>query len=258
MIERMAPLSEGDRAFVRSLVIHEDEAVLAFNKPSGLPVQTRNPDDRTLDQLMQAFARSNGKRPRLVHRLDALTSGVIIAARTQPDAARLSASFADRKVAKSYIALAHGAADWSEYDCDQALIRYRPADGVELMRTARPGEEGGQAARTRFEILGAWGGYRLVRARPETGRMHQIRAHLSALGLPIVGDPWYGGLMAIRGAACTRLFLHAASLRLEHPRAGTLRLDAPPPRDFTGPLEAIDADLSARLAALLTPAICAQ
>src|SRR5262249_3393992 len=84
-------ISDEDRAFVRSLVIHEDAAVLAFDKPSGLPVQTRNPDDRTLDRLMAAFAKSNGKRPRLVHRLDAQTSGVIVAAKTQPAAAALSA-----------------------------------------------------------------------------------------------------------------------------------------------------------------------
>ena len=74
------PVSDEDAAYVRALVIHEDSGIIAFNKPSGLPVQTRNVDDRTLDRLMAAFARSNGKRPRLVHRLDAQTSGVILAA----------------------------------------------------------------------------------------------------------------------------------------------------------------------------------
>src|ERR1700709_982749 len=90
-----------DRDFVRSLVLYEDGAIAAFNKPSGLPVQTRNPDDRTLDMLLAAFAKSNGKRPRLVHRLDAQTSGVIIAGKTQPAAAALSAAFAERDVQKT-------------------------------------------------------------------------------------------------------------------------------------------------------------
>ena len=102
------PVSAEDAAFVRSLVIHQDAAILALNKPAGLPVQTRNPDDRTLDALMAAFARSNGKRPRLVHRLDAQTSGVIVAAVTQPAAAALSAAFAGRQVAKTYLALVAG------------------------------------------------------------------------------------------------------------------------------------------------------
>ena len=102
------PVSEDDAAFVRGFVIHEDSGIIAFNKPSGLPVQTRNVEDRTLDRLMAAFARSNGKRPRLVHRLDAPTSGVIVAAKTQPAAAALSQSFADRLVDKTYLAVVTG------------------------------------------------------------------------------------------------------------------------------------------------------
>src|SRR5687767_8099720 len=103
-------ISEADRDFVRGLVIHNDPAILAFDKPSGLPVQTRNPDDRTLDMLLAAFAKSNGKRPRLVHRLDAQTSGVIVAGKTQPAAAALSAAFAGRDVTKTYLALVTGSA----------------------------------------------------------------------------------------------------------------------------------------------------
>ncbi|MEQ1783171.1 MAG: pseudouridine synthase, partial [Hyphomonadaceae bacterium] len=102
------PVSEEDAAYVRALVIHEDSGVLAFNKPAGLPVQTRNPDDRTLDRLLAAFARSNGKRPRLVHRLDAQTSGVIVACKTQPAAAALSEAFAERLVSKTYYAIVTG------------------------------------------------------------------------------------------------------------------------------------------------------
>jgi len=94
-------ISEMDQAFVRGLLMGETADVLAFNKPSGLPSQTRGNRARNLDHLLWAFARSNGKRPRLIHRLDAGTSGVIIAAKTKPAAARLSEAFAGRDVEKT-------------------------------------------------------------------------------------------------------------------------------------------------------------
>ena len=139
MVERAAPLSDADKDYVRGLLVFEDPAMLAFNKPSGLPVQTRNPDDRTLDMLLRAFEKSNGKRPRLVHRLDAQTSGIILAARTQPAAAALSEAFANRKVAKRYIALVSGVAPGEpEGVIDAPLARYRLRPELELMRVARP------------------------------------------------------------------------------------------------------------------------
>ena len=136
------PVSDDDAAFVRGLVIHEDSGMLAFNKPSGLPVQTRNVEDRTLDRLMAAFARSNGKRPRLVHRLDAQTSGVIVAAKTQPAAAALSQSFADRLVDKTYLAVVTGSPlPEGETEFSMALTRHIARPGLELMRAARPGDQ---------------------------------------------------------------------------------------------------------------------
>jgi 23S rRNA pseudouridine955/2504/2580 synthase len=222
-----------DAAFVRSLVMHEDEALLAFNKPAGLPVQTRNPDDRTLDGLLAAFARSNGKRPRLVHRLDAQTSGVIVAAKTQPAAAALSAAFAERTVRKVYLAIASGAQPDASGVVDVPLIRHRPQPQLELMRAARPGETGAQAALTRFRITASAGALHLVEAEPETGRMHQIRAHLSMIGLPIVGDVYYGGLTSLNGRPLPRLMLHALKLCGPHPSGGRFGLYAAPPADFT-------------------------
>jgi len=239
MIERAKPLSEEDSAFVRSLVIHEDAALLAFDKPSGLPVQTRNPDDRTLDMLLAAFAKSNGKRPRLVHRLDAQTSGVIVAGRTQPAAASLSAAFAGRDVVKTYLAIVSGPAfDAAEGEIDATLARYRPKPELELMRAARPGDEKPQAALTRWCVLASQGTTRLLRLTPETGRMHQLRAHLSIAGRPILGDPYYGGAASLKGESVPRLMLHAESLELPHPSGGRLALKAPPPKDFQAVLSA--------------------
>ena len=101
-------LSAEDTAFARTLVIHEDAHLIAFNKPSGLAVQTRGNRGPCLENLLPAFARSNGKLPRLVHRLDAGTSGLIIAAKTKPAAAHLSEQFAKRLARKTYLALVSG------------------------------------------------------------------------------------------------------------------------------------------------------
>lgn len=226
-------VSEEDAAFVRALVIHEDAAVLAFNKPSGLPVQTRDPDDRTLDRLLAAFARSNGKRPRLVHRLDAQTSGVIVAGKTQPAAAVLSQAFATRDVSKTYLAIVTGAAlDGSSGEINAELTRHIARPGLELMRAARPGDQKPQTALTRWRVLASGGASHLLELTPETGRMHQLRAHLSIIGRPILGDPYYGGAASLKGEAVPRLMLHAWKLELPHPAGERLALSAGPPSDF--------------------------
>lgn len=228
------PVSEEDVAFVRGLVIREDGGIIAFNKPAGLPVQTRNPEDRTLDRLMAAFARSNGKRPRLVHRLDAQTSGVIVACKTQPAAAALSQAFAERLVSKSYLAIVTGAPlPPGETEFSMPLARHIARPGLELMRAARPGDQNTQSAVTRWRTLASSGSTHLLSVEPQTGRMHQIRVHLSIEGRPILGDPYYGGAGTLKGQPVPRLMLHAASLDFPHPTAGgRIVINAPPPADF--------------------------
>lgn len=243
-------VSPEDRDYARGLVVHEDAAMLAFNKPSGLAVQTRNPDDRTLDALMAVFARSNGKRPRLVHRLDAQTSGIIIAGKTQPAAAALSAAFADREMKKVYLAMVAGEPPReSEGLIDIPLARYRPKPELELMRAARPGDEKPQSAVTRWRTLAASGSRRLLMLQPETGRMHQIRAHLSLTGQPIAGDPYYGGLTTLEGEPVERLMLHAWKLAGPHPVGGRFALMAAPPPDFAGFALLAGVDLASVLSA---------
>jgi RluA family pseudouridine synthase len=238
-------VSEADRAFARSLVLYEDDAVLAFNKPSGLPVQTRNPDDRTLDMLLAAFAKSNGKRPRLVHRLDAQTSGVIVAGKTQPAAAALSAAFAGRDVQKTYLAIVSGA-PFAEPagEIDIALSRYRPKPELELMRAARPGDDKPQPARTGWRVLASTGAAHLLSLAPETGRMHQIRAHLSLAGRPILGDPYYGGSTSLGGRHVPRLMLHAERLVAPHPLGGKFTVFSGMPADFRAVISTAGLDLA--------------
>lgn len=254
MTERAPPLDEEDIAYVRSLLFHEDAAMLAFNKPSGLPVQTRNPDDRTLDMLLRAFEKSNGKRPRLVHRLDAQTSGVIVAARTQPAAAALSAAFAKRLVEKTYLAIADGAvSDEAEGVIDAPLARYRARPELELMRVARPGDEKPQSAQTYWRRLAVEGSRQLLELRPKTGRMHQIRAHLAHAGMPIIGDLYYGGVGSLGGREVDRLMLHASSLSGPHPADGVFCLSTPPPADFAAMAEIAGPALAEGLAKLAEP-----
>ena len=226
-------MSELDKRFVRDLVLHEDAAILALNKPSGLPVQTRGNRGRTLDHLLWAFAKSNGKRPHLVHRLDAGTSGVIIAARTKPAAVALSEVFASRAVTKTYLAIVHGRPPGESGRCEGRIVK----DGRKVSVTQKQGI--GDEAHTDWVLLPpSTGSHSVLITVPYTGRMHQIRAHLAAMGCPIVGDLLYGSA-ANQGQDSPRLMLHAWQLKLPHPDGGMLNLEAPLPADYVSVLEAL-------------------
>ena len=221
-------ISPEDTAFVRAMVLHEDNSLIAFNKPAGLAVQAGSGVALSLDDLMAAFAKSNGKRPRLVHRLDQGTSGVIVAARTQPVAAKLSEAFAGRDVQKTYLALVKGRLPSAETGvADASLVKVE--EGVKSrMIIARPDRKGAQAARTGWRVLARQDEFGLMQMAPETGRMHQIRVHLMSLGCPILGDALYGEGQA----TAPRLMLHAAKLDLAHPEGERLVIEAPLPEDF--------------------------
>ena len=188
----------------------------------------RVPAHPAAHDLLAAFAKSNGKRPRLVHRLDQGTSGVMITARTQPAAAYLSEEFASRRTEKTYLALVRGALPaFNEGTLDTPLVKVAEA-GRPRMIAAKPDRKGAQAAVTHWRILTRAGDAALVEARPETGRMHQIRAHLSIAGMPILGDWLYG--TGAQGAP--RLMLHAAKLNVRHPDGMEMHFEAPLPEDF--------------------------
>ncbi len=227
-------ISAEDTALVRAMVLHEDNSLIAFNKPAGLAVQAGSGVARSLDDLMAAFAKSNGKRPRLVHRLDQGTSGVIVAAKTQPVAAKLSEAFAGRDVQKTYLALVKGRLPPAESGVANAALVKVEESGKSRMILARPDRKGAQAARTGWRVLARHGEFGLMQIAPETGRMHQIRVHLMALGCPILGDALYGEGQA----TAPRLMLHASKLDIPHPEGGRLVIDAPLPEDFRSAAEA--------------------
>lgn len=226
------PISPEDVAYARSLVVEEDAAVIAFNKPSGLAVQGGSGVARSLEDLLAAFAKSNGKQPRLVHRLDRDTSGVIIAARTKPAAAFFSEAFAGRDAKKTYLAVVCGGAPSPEAGEVALALKKSSRKGLDIMEVAKDG----QAALTRYRTLAAAPEAALVELQPETGRMHQLRAHMAAIGRPIAGDGKYGGLYRVGGTDIPRLLLHAAALDIPHPDGGRRTFVAPPPPDFAGVL----------------------
>jgi RluA family pseudouridine synthase len=227
-----ALLSAEEIAFARSLVIHEDAQILAFNKPAGLSSQGGRGQVHTLDDLLWAFAKSSGNRPRLVHRLDRDTSGVLLTARTKPAAGFLGKALMGRRVRKTYLAIvAPGPPDpaWGIID---APLRRDEQGREAYMRICPPDHPDAESARTRYRTLAVGDGAALVELSPETGRMHQLRVHLASIGRPIVGDARYGGALMLAGSPVPRLMLHAVALAFPHPAGGTRRLTAPPPEDF--------------------------
>ena len=224
-------LTEDEIAAVRSWVIHEDAQVIAFNKPSGLSSQGGRIKAHTLDDLLWAFARSNGKRPDLVHRLDRDTSGVILAAKTKPAAGFLGKAIQAHKFRKTYLALVSSAPEPASGDINAALVR-QEIGRESYMRVCAFDAKGAQGARSRYRTLSSGEDGALVELEPFTGRMHQLRVHMASIGRPLVGDVRYGGALTFAGRAAPRLLLHAARLEFPHPEGGRVTVEAPLPGDF--------------------------
>jgi len=228
------PLTADEVAFVRGLVLHEDADVLALNKPSGLSSQGGRGQVNTLDELLWAFAKPGKARPRLIHRLDRDTSGVILTAKTQPAASFLGKAMMRRAFSKTYLAIVTpGPPEPKGGVIDLALRRVE--EGREAyMRTCPPDHPDAEPCRSRYRTRTATEAAALLELDPETGRMHQLRVHLAAVGRPIAGDPRYGGALVVAGHPVPRLMLHATALAFPHPAGGTKRLEAPPPADMAG------------------------
>jgi len=224
-------LSEDEIAAVRSWVVHEDAHVVAFSKPSGLSSQGGRIKAHTLDDLLWAFARSNGKRPELVHRLDRDTSGVILAAKTKPAAGFLGKALQARKFRKTYQALLSAAPE-PRAGVIEAALRREEVGRESYMRVVQDDAPGAQASQSRYRTLAATEAGALVELEPMTGRMHQLRVHMAHIGRPLVGDVRYGGALTTPAGAAPRLMLHASKLVFPHPEGGLATIEAAPPRDF--------------------------
>lgn len=230
--QRTIQLSPDEVAFVRSLVLFEDAHILALNKPAGLSSQGGRGQVHTLDELLYAFAKPGKARPRLIHRLDRDTSGVILTAKTQPAASALGKAMMARKFAKTYLALVAPGAPEPREGKVEAALRREEAGREAYMRICPPDHPDAESALSRYRTLVANETAALVELRPETGRMHQLRVHMASLSRPIAGDVRYGGALMLGGEAVGRLMLHAGVLSFPHPGGGRMTLRAPPPADF--------------------------
>lgn len=219
-------LSARDAAFARSLVLYEDEEVLALNKPSGLAVQGGTKTLRHIDRLLSAWGEGM-TRPRLVHRLDRDTSGVLLLGKTPAAAARLAGAFAKRRARKTYWALVSGSPRPPEGLLQIPLVKTGVGDR-ELVVPADPKNPAADPADTEYVTL-ARAAHRAtwLALRPLTGRTHQLRVHMLAIGHPILGDLKYGDDASRELSGALKLQLHARRLVIPHPSAGTLVLEAP-------------------------------
>lgn len=230
--EVVVNLAEGGReappagALDRGRVLFADAHLAAVDKPAGVAAQPTLTHDRgSLPDLVACLL---GGEARVVHRLDRETSGVTVMARTAEAAARLAEAFRLGSPGKTYLALTARAPHPLEGRIDAPLGR----------DPSRPGRRAvvpsGEPAATRYRTLRVGpSGAALVECRPETGRTHQIRAHLASLGAPLLGDPRYGGPRRAGEAPLPRVMLHALRLEIDHPATGErLVLEAPVPEDF--------------------------
>jgi len=225
-------LTPAEIKFVKSLVLYEDPDILALNKPSGLSSQGGRGQANTLDELLWAFAKPGKARPRLIHRLDRDTSGVILTAKTKPAAGFLGKAMMARKFAKTYRAIVTPGPPEPPQGAIDVPLRRDEQGREAFMRTCAPDHPDAETARSRYRTLARAAGAALLELDPETGRMHQLRVHLAHLGRPIAGDARYGGALVVGGHPVPRLMLHAAALKFPHPSGGETRIEAPVPADM--------------------------
>jgi 23S rRNA pseudouridine955/2504/2580 synthase len=224
-------LSKADRDFIERTILFEDDHVLVLNKPFGIAVQGGTGTKRHIDGILAGMPdRFGGERPRLVHRLDRDTTGVLLVAKTRDAAAKLGRIFQTRSAAKTYWALVKGVPKPPQGRIEAALVKAAGPDG-DRVRKALPGEQDkAMHATTHYSVIDrvahkvSW-----VSLKPVTGRQHQLRAHMALIGHPIVGDNKYEGDKVLADSGIDiKLHLHARRLVIPHPAGGkTIDVTAP-------------------------------
>ncbi|HVX66464.1 MAG TPA: RluA family pseudouridine synthase [Bryobacteraceae bacterium] len=223
-------------------ILYQDADVVAVNKPAGMVVHAGagRHSGTLVNALLHHFgtlpSAGGEERPGIVHRLDRLTSGVLLVARTDAAHRSLAAQFSSRRIEKVYLALVHGVVKQEQGRIERPISR----DPVRRVRmTARRAE--GRAAITEFRVLSRFAAFTFLEVQIKTGRTHQIRVHFSSLGHPVAGDTLYGAPARVPGMApLERYFLHAHRVRFEQPTTGApVTVVAPLPEELTAWMNAL-------------------
>ena len=221
----------GDREVLETAILHEDAQVLVLNKPAGLAVQGGSGVTRHVDAMLESFTDRHGRKPKLVHRLDRDTAGVLVVARTRTAAAFLAHAFKARETRKIYWALVAGVPRPAQGRISTFLAKEEGPAG-DRMRVARHGERGADHAVSNYALADQAGQkVSCIVMQPITGRTHQLRAHAAHIGHPIVGDPKYFNVenWELPGGIQNRLHLLARRIAIPHPDGGILDISAPLP-----------------------------
>ena len=224
-------LSKGDRVFLAAIALYEDDDLLVLNKPSGIAVQGGTKTTQHIDRLLEGMGDGPETRPRLVHRLDRDTSGVLVIAKRRSVAAKLGRAFQTRSVRKIYWAIVKGVPKPLQGKVEAALVKAAGPDG-DRVRKARPGEQDiAQSAVTHYAVVDRAGqAASFVSLKPVTGRQHQLRAHMAIIGNPILGDEKYYGDRDLPPGVPRKLQLHARRISFPHPSGeGVVDVTAPLP-----------------------------
>ena len=231
------PLTADQEAFAQELVIHRDAQALVLNKPPGLATQGGTKTFEHVDALLDGLWFDGESRPKLVHRLDKDTSGALLVARTARAAAFFAKAFSSRTARKTYWALVVGVPSIEDGIVDLPLAK-QPGTGGEKMHVD---EESGQPSRSRYRVIERAGNRACwVELQPFTGRTHQLRVHMAAIGHPIVGDGKYGGPAAfLTGGISRKMHLHSRRIRVDHPDGGAIDVRAGLPTHFAESLKGL-------------------
>ncbi len=220
-----------DAETLRGMIIHEDDALFVLNKPAGLAVQGGPGLTRHVDGMLPALATPDGQKPRLVHRLDRETSGLLLIARTRSAAQKLAESFKARDTRKLYWGLVPGVPKPRDGRIS-TWLRKEEGENGEIMRSYRQRKAGAVHAVSQYAVVEqAAHKFSWLILQPITGRTHQLRVHAMEIGHPIVGDSKYFNIenWQLAGGMQNRLHLHARSLIIPHPDGGMLDVSAPMP-----------------------------
>ncbi|WP_375624047.1 MULTISPECIES: RluA family pseudouridine synthase [unclassified Bartonella] len=223
---------QDDGTVLKKMLLYEDPKVFVFNKPAGLAVQGGSGLTRHMDSMLEVWRNKKGEKPRLVHRLDRETSGVLIVARSRGAAQSLTAAFRARETKKTYWALVRGVPKKKQNKISTWMVKEITAQG-DKMRVCEHGEPDSHHAVSYYRVLDTRGrALSWLEMEPYTGRTHQLRVHAAHMDHPIIGDTKYffsDSNWTLPGGIQNRLHLHARRIRIPHPSGGILDIVAPLP-----------------------------